>query len=455
MNLSQRRGNLRKRYRLWNGILIGAAVLVLLPAGSPIESGGYLPLLLQLGTVALVAELLLIRYPLRHGYTDRGIWMSVSTPIVAAAILLYGWQVGVWLDALVTLGAGLLTVHLKQTHVRWVWFNTAQSVLCAAGAGIWLSSFGGNLVALPPLAIAVLLLGVLLTYSLMNILLVSVTLSLAEGVRLSWALRESLSELPQETVPVFLLSLVILVMLSLYGFAGLLTVLAPYLALRQALMLYRRQHELYHQTIRSLGFLIQRAHPYTGGHLQRVAHWGRRVAERLGLPPERCELVYEAALLHDIGKTVLDERLLNKPGKLNAREWEQIQRHPQLGAEVLSHAPFLTPIVPWVAYHHERPDGKGYPFGLKVDQIPLEARIIAVVDAFDAMIGGESPSQQRQYRRALDIEEAIAELRRGAGTQFDPQVVEVFEQVVQEWRPLSRITREQKQPLDKGGTVHG
>lgn len=440
MPMDKRRG--RKRYWLWSGLLSGIALTVLIAAGSPIRQGGQMPLLLELGLVALLTELLLIRYPLRHGYTDRGIWLSVSTPIVAAVILLYGWQMGTWLDAGVTFGAGLLTARLKQSHLRWVWLNTTQSTLCAASAGAWqqaISSGGVDTSFASPINAALALLSVLAVYSLINIFLMSITVSLTEGVRLRWVLRESLLDLPRETLPMFPLSLLLMAMLHLYGFVGSLAVLAPYLALRQAFILYTRQHELYHQTIRSLGFLIQRAHPYTGGHLQRVAQWGRRVAERLGLPPERCELVYEAALLHDIGKTVLDERILNKPGRLTPREWEQVQHHPQLGAEILSNVPFLNPIVPWIAYHHERPDGRGYPYGLQGDQIPLEARIIAVVDAFDAMIGGEAPSQQRQYRRALSIEEALKELRRGAGTQFDPQVVTVFEQVVQEWLPLSRI----------------
>jgi len=446
MTTDERRGSLRKRFLLWSGLLSLGAASLLLGAGSPIQREGQLALLLGLGTVALFAELLLVRYPLRHAYIDRGIWMSVSTPVVVAALMLYGWAMGVWLDAVVTFGAGLLVARLKQSRLRWVWLNTAQSTLCAAGAG-WFAS----LFPLPRqpegladafVSLAVGLFGTLTLYSAINVLLMSITIALTEGVRFRWVLRESLLDTPRETVPMFPLSLLLMVMLYLYGFAGLLSVLAPYLALRQAFILYMRQHELYHQTIRSLGFLIQRAHPYTGGHLQRVAQWGRKVAERLGLPPERCELVYDAALLHDVGKTVLDERVLNKPGRLTPSEWKQIQRHPQLGAEILSHVPFLDAIVPWIAYHHERPDGKGYPHALRGDQIPLEARIIAVVDAFDAMIGGESPSQQRPYRHSLSIQEALAELRRGAGSQFDSQVVSIFEQVVQEWTPLMRKAKD-------------
>jgi putative nucleotidyltransferase with HDIG domain len=258
--------------------------------------------------------------------------------------------------------------------------------------------------------------------------------ALAEGVRLRWVLAQTLLSLPRDILLMTPIAFLAMAALHAYGAVGLLGVLAPYLALRQAFVLAARQQELYHQTIRSLGFLVQRAHPYTGGHLQRVSMWARRVAERMGLPPERCELVYEAALLHDLGKTVLDERILNKPDRLTPEEWEEIRKHPQLGAEILRDTPFLAPIISWIALHHERPDGAGYPFGLKGDQIPIEARVIAVVDAFDAMIGGEAPNQRRPHKRPLSLDEALAELEQGAGKQFDPQVAAVFRQVVREWR---------------------
>lgn len=245
-----------------------------------------------------------------------------------------------------------------------------------------------------------------------------------------WLFSQLAKTTANQLLAMFPLTLLVTVATASYGLSGLVAVLVPYLALRHALLAYAKQNAFYHQTIRNLGFIIQRAHPYTGGHLQRVANWGRMTAERLGLPPNRAELVYEAALLHDLGKIVLDERVLNKPAKLTPREWEQIKQHPQLGAEILKEAPFLETIVPWVAYHHERPDGKGYPHKLQSDQIPLEARIIAVVDAFDAMVGGETPSQQRQYRSSMTTEEALAELRRGSGTQFDPSVVKIFEAIV-------------------------
>lgn len=415
-------------------VLGAAAVAVLMHAGAPLLQAQFLASFAGVALLAVAAEVLLIRYPLRPEYSDRGIWLSVSTPIVIAVILVYGWQYGVWLDALITLLAGTVTVYLRSTRLRWVAVNSFQSILSAWAAGIAATAvFGVGLSVWSLHAVGALGLG-LLVYMLVNGALVSVTVALAEGVRLRWVLAQTLLSLPRDIVLMTPIAFLAMAALHAYGAVGLLGVLAPYLALRQAFVLAARQQELYHQTIRSLGFLVQRAHPYTGGHLQRVSMWARRVAERMGLPPERCELVYEAALLHDLGKTVLDERILNKPDRLTPEEWEEIRKHPQLGAEILRDTPFLAPIIPWIALHHERPDGAGYPFGLKGDQIPIEARVIAVVDAFDAMIGGEAPNQRRPHKRPLSLDEALAELEQGAGKQFDPQVAAVFRQVVREWR---------------------
>lgn len=424
----------RRRFRYWILVLGTASAIVLMYAGAPLVQARLLTSFIGVALLAAGAELLLIRYPLRPEYSDRGIWFSVSTPIVIAVILVYGWQFGVWLDALITALGGMVIVHLRTTHPRWVAVNTFQSILSAWAAGVATTaifSTGSDVWNLQ--AVGTLALG-LLVYMLVNGVLVSTTVALAEGVRLHWVLAQTMLSLPRDIVLMTPISFLAMAALHSYGAVGMLGVLAPYLALRQAFVLAARQQELYHQTIRSLGFLVQRAHPYTGGHLQRVSLWARSVAERMGLPPNRCELVYEAALLHDLGKTVLDERILNKPEPLTPEEWEEIKKHPQLGAEILRDTPFLAPIIPWIAMHHERPDGAGYPFGLMIDQIPLETRVIAVVDAFDAMIGGEAPNQRRLHKRPLSLDEALAELEQGAGKQFDAQVVEVFRQVVQEWR---------------------
>jgi putative nucleotidyltransferase with HDIG domain len=126
------------------------------------------------------------------------------------------------------------------------------------------------------------------------------------------------------------------------------------------------------------------------------------------------------ALLHDIGKIGVSDAVLRKPGPLTAEEFEQIKRHPGLGARILRQVPFLSPHLSIVELHHERPDGRGYPFGLRADDIPLAARIVHVADAFDAI------TSARAYRPARTHGEALAELRRGSGTQFDPVSVDAL-----------------------------
>ena len=124
--------------------------------------------------------------------------------------------------------------------------------------------------------------------------------------------------------------------------------------------------------------------------------------------------------LHDIGKIAIDDSILNKPGKLNDKEWEVIKKHPEIGYRILSATPEYSKIAQDILSHHERYDGKGYPRGLKGDEIPVRAKIIAIADAFDAMIS------DRPYRKAMTSSEAIEEIKRNTGTQFDPTVAKIF-----------------------------
>jgi len=178
--------------------------------------------------------------------------------------------------------------------------------------------------------------------------------------------------------------------------------------------------------------MLQPTHGFSMRHMQRVAEYGKLTALRLGIPEPRAELVEMAAIVHDIGKVAIDERVLEKPGKLTPEEMEHVRMHAVIGSEVLSSVPAYQAIARWVRHHHERIDGEGYPDKLVGDSIPLESRIIAVVDAYDAMVGGPSPEDQRAYRTPLSPAEAREELRRCSGTQFDAHVVEAFIGVAEE-----------------------
>jgi putative nucleotidyltransferase with HDIG domain len=173
-------------------------------------------------------------------------------------------------------------------------------------------------------------------------------------------------------------------------------------------------------TIRSLVAAVDARDPYTKGHTARVAHYSTAIARELGLPDERIAEVEIGAILHDVGKIGIADELLGKPVPLEGKEVEQMEAHVKKGAKIVHDADFLKYAIPVILYHHERPDGKGYPVGLKGDELPLEALIVAVADTFDAM------TTNRPYSKAMDREDAVREIEKHAGTQFDAKVVKAF-----------------------------
>ncbi len=217
---------------------------------------------------------------------------------------------------------------------------------------------------------------------------------------------------------------------------GLGFIIVPLYALRMSVVTHERTMAAYKQGVDLLGQIMQEAHPYTHGHLHRVARWAKWIAEDMQLPPSSMHHIEDAAILHDIGKVAVDDRVLNKVGKLTDDDWAMIRRHPVTGADLVTKMSVLDKVGHWIRHHHERPDGKGYPDGLKEDEIPVESSIISVVDAFDAMVGGPAKEDQRPYRQPMSREDAIAELRRHAGTQFHAQVVEVFIAILQREKEL-------------------
>ena len=172
--------------------------------------------------------------------------------------------------------------------------------------------------------------------------------------------------------------------------------------------------------IRALALALDARDPYTAGHSERVSAISVAVGRQMGLRDDDLDVLRLGALLHDIGKIGISDNVLRKPEGLTSAEFELIREHPGLGARILRTVPFLAPHVPIVELHHERPDGRGYPYGLTSAQTPLLARIVHVADAFDAM------TSARAYRPARGSAEAVTELWRCAGTQFDAEVVQAL-----------------------------
>jgi putative nucleotidyltransferase with HDIG domain len=168
------------------------------------------------------------------------------------------------------------------------------------------------------------------------------------------------------------------------------------------------------------------------GHSDRVSFYCVKVGNLLGLSESEIEILRVAGLFHDVGKTGITDDILFKSDKLSVKEYEVIKKHPITGARILSVISMFKDVVPVVKCHHERMDGKGYPDGLKGDEIPFLARIVSVADAFDAMMS------DRRYRSKLDLNTAIQQLKEGAGTQFDADVVNVFVKMLENYSDIEK-----------------
>lgn len=192
--------------------------------------------------------------------------------------------------------------------------------------------------------------------------------------------------------------------------------------IRTQLRLKRLTDQLEHteNVIFTLAMVIEQKDAYTEGHLRRLQVYGSKLAYASGLEEPVVRAVRYGGLLHDIGKIGVSETILGKPGPLTTEEITQMREHPQIGARLIAPMRFAPDVAPIIRGHHERWDGRGYPDGLQGDLIPIGARIIAIVDAYDAM------TTDRPYRAALSYAEAIWRLRKGRGTQFDPQLLDIF-----------------------------
>lgn len=184
--------------------------------------------------------------------------------------------------------------------------------------------------------------------------------------------------------------------------------------------LYAEQKKMFLGTVRSLTAAIDAKDRYTRGHSERVAHLAWLLARASGIPGEEAEHIRVAGLVHDVGKIGVPEAVLTKTGKLTDAEFDLIKRHPQIGHNILRDIPQLSDVLPGVLHHHERWDGKGYPTGLAREMIPVQARILAIADTFDAM------SSTRSYRPGMPRDRVLAELGASAGSQLDPQLVPVM-----------------------------
>jgi putative nucleotidyltransferase with HDIG domain len=184
--------------------------------------------------------------------------------------------------------------------------------------------------------------------------------------------------------------------------------------------LYSDLKQAFTDTVRIIANAVEARDPYTAGHTNRVTNIALEIARELHWSREQIENLEIGALLHDIGKIGITDVILRKQGSLTTDEYLEMKQHPVVGAQMLKGVAALRPVLPYILFHQERYDGKGYPFGFAGNEIPIEGRLLTVADTFDAM------TSDRPYRKALSDEEALAEIVRQRGAQFDPEMVDAL-----------------------------
>ncbi|CAM3519354.1 HD domain-containing protein [Brevibacillus invocatus] len=353
--------------------------------------------------------------------------LTVNNAVIFSGILLYGVWVGVWTAVI----EALIIAFLVRFNLIKAIVNLGQ-LLMTIWTVAFLNEWFQSLHVISPL-ISDLLLAVV--YWFVNLILCG--LGISYFYKMSWM--RAVKEMTRGFTSTYLLLMILAGvgsrLVESYGLVALAPMIIAFFTISYVFLHYYENVQklqqkveevksFNHKFLTTMAASIDARDHYTSGHSQRVAHWGREIAKQIGMSPEKVEEVYFGGILHDIGKIGIEDEILNKKGKLTPEEYDKIKQHTVIGYEIIKQAGMFHELLPAIRSHHERIDGKGYPDGLVGNEIPLIARILAISDAFDAMVA------DRPYRKGLPVEEALQEIRRGAGTQFDEELASYFIHVI-------------------------
>ncbi|MBU1035625.1 HD-GYP domain-containing protein [bacterium] len=343
--------------------------------------------------------------------------MSIGFPIDFVLILVYGPALAMLVSVL-----GALISEIIERKISWykILFNASQLALSAGIAGL-VYQYTGGIIGFQnffrfifPAALCAII------YCLVNLVLVTMFISLDQGSRITAVWRINF----KDVLPTYLaeapLGFLMAIVYVEVGIFGILLFFLPLLLARRSFELYTKMRKMYLETIRALAAAIDAKDPYTKGHSERVAETSVALAQELNLSDRDIENIEYTALLHDIGKIGIADNILGKDSSLTVKEFDKIKEHTIMGANIIEPVDFLKNSYKAIYHHHERYNGKGYPDGIKSEDIPILARIIAVADAYDAM------GSDRPYRKKLNKDKILKELKDQSGKQFDPEVVKAL-----------------------------
>jgi len=376
--------------------------------------------------LTLLGEAYQIQLPLVRGS------ISIGFVTIYAAVITQGVWPGIFVAAFGTVSPD------DFVNARWsaVLYNRIQLGISAGLAGLVFSALNNGTELVGWRAITAFVLGGA-TYFVCNAAFFAIYVTTFSVRRLSWRrlLREFRTPLFANYIALLPLAYLIAVIFSRIGMFAVALFLLPLMVARVSFQRYVDMYQMFLGTIRALAVALEAKDRYTYGHADRVARLSVEIGKRLGMSDHELEILQYAAILHDIGKIGIRDEVLNKPGRYTPEEFEEMKRHPVIGARIVASVKALEQGADWIRHHHERYDGTGYPDGLKGEEIPLGARIIAVADAFDAML------YDRPYKAGRPLPEVIVEFKRSSGTHFDPKVVDVLLELIQDPRRAAELTR--------------
>ncbi len=372
-------------------------------------------IVLLFGVLGAVAETFLILLP------NIGA-VSVSFAISLAAIILVGPLGAAVVDMMSIIfrmpyieGRG--RVHIFKSPIYKTVFNISQNIINAgiSGSVYYISNlYIQSSSVINPVSVIL----AIVAYLTLNTTFMAKLMSIVSNEKFILTWKKNIQGTVINSMAVSCLGVIVAASYNSYGAGGVILFFIPLLLARYSFKLYIDMRNNYMDTVKALINAIEAKDPYTSGHAARVRNYAVNIAKSLQLSEKKIERIRTAALLHDIGKIGIDDNILKKCGKLTDKEYAAIKNHPTIGAEIIKDVGFLKDSMDIVKHHHERYDGKGYPDGLKGDEIPIEASILMLADSFDAM------TTDRPYRKAMSIEEAIHEIIINSGTQFNPEIVE-------------------------------
>jgi len=366
----------------------------------------------------ILANLLTVKLP-------KGGSVTVTYAIHIAVILNYGPFISIVAEIASAIIIGIR--ESRSNKIKEV-FNASQLIISIYLASLIINPWISATISMDAYLVANVFL-VSIVYFIVNTILVTLVISLSEKLN-PWNIwLTNFRLLTPHYLALTPLGFVVAVIYYYIGPFGLIMFFLPFLLARHSFKLYMDMRDNYLNTIETLVKSIEAKDQYTKGHSERVAAYSVAIGRQMSLDAAQLEQLNYLSLLHDIGKVAVSDSLLNKVEKLTNGEFDLVRQHPKIGADIIKDIKLLSDEEKVVLHHHERYDGSGYPDGLKGEEIPLMARIIAVADCFDAM------TSNRAYRDATSYTNAIHEIIECSGQQFDPRVVDAFIQCFSELFP--------------------